>query len=221
MASGAVASGAYSAGSYAAGALAAGAFASGAGVDGWDLTQGAKADSVCGTATGTCSVISLLKFLNTAVGSAIPDCGANPCTNHIGLVDQGRAGSSAWPTAPSANATGGATTGGTASGIAANSNNSTNLKASAGTVYGVQTGNINASTAYWLKLYDKATAPTCGTDTPVKRILIPPNNSGNNVTLPVGVKFSNGIGFCIVTGIADNDNTSVPAATIAFNIDWN
>ena len=81
MASGAVASGAYSAGSYAAGALAAGAFASGAGVDGWDLTQGAKADSVCGTATGTCSVISLLKFLNTAVGSAIP---AGP--NLIGKV---------------------------------------------------------------------------------------------------------------------------------------
>lgn len=66
------ASGSVSAGAYAAGALAAGAFASGSGVDGWDLTQGAKADSVCGTATGTCSVVSLLKFLNTSVAAAIP-----------------------------------------------------------------------------------------------------------------------------------------------------
>lgn len=51
--------------SYAAGALSAGAFAAGAGVDGWDLTQGAKADAVCGTSTGTCSVLALLKYANT------------------------------------------------------------------------------------------------------------------------------------------------------------
>jgi hypothetical protein len=67
-----MASSSVSAGAYAAGALAAGAFASGAGVDGWDLTQGAKADSACGTATGTCSVVALLKFLNTSVSAAIP-----------------------------------------------------------------------------------------------------------------------------------------------------
>lgn len=64
--------GAYSAGSFAAGAFAAGALATGAGVDGWDLTQGAKADGACSTATGTCSVVALLKFLNTAAGSSTP-----------------------------------------------------------------------------------------------------------------------------------------------------
>jgi len=67
LASGAVASGAYSAGSIAAGAVVAGAF-----VDGADLTQGATADAVCATATGTCSVVSLLKYLNSAVNSSIP-----------------------------------------------------------------------------------------------------------------------------------------------------
>jgi len=70
--SGSIASGAVSSGAYAAGALAAGAFATGSGVDGWDITQGAKADAVCGTATGTCSVIALLKYLNSAVNSSIP-----------------------------------------------------------------------------------------------------------------------------------------------------
>src|ERR1035437_4400647 len=41
----------------AASSYSAGAFVAGAAVDGWDITQGAKADSVCGTATGTCSSI--------------------------------------------------------------------------------------------------------------------------------------------------------------------
>lgn len=104
--------------------------------------------------------------------------------------------------------------------IAANSNNSTSLKGSAGTVYGVQTGNINASTPYYLKLYDKATAPTCGTDTPVAVFLIPPSNSGNNPPIFIGKAFSLGIGYCIVTGIANNDNTPVPAGTVIANIDY-
>lgn len=82
MASGAVASGAYSSGAFASGAFAsgsigsgavasgafaAGALAAGAGVDGWDLTQGAKADSVCPTDTGTCSIAALIKRTNQQV----------------------------------------------------------------------------------------------------------------------------------------------------------
>lgn len=123
-----------------------------------------------------------------------------------------------WLTTPSAGATSGATPHFV---VAANSNNSTNLKASAGTVYSIQTSNINASTAYFIKLYDKATAPTCGTDTPVAGYVIPPSNGGNNATIAVGKKFTLGIGYCVVTGIANNDNTSVPAATILVNVDYN
>jgi hypothetical protein len=48
-------------GSYAAGALSAGAFATGAGVDGWDITQGTKADAAWTTGSG--SVIALLKAI--------------------------------------------------------------------------------------------------------------------------------------------------------------
>jgi hypothetical protein len=104
--------------------------------------------------------------------------------------------------------------------VAANSNNSTNLKASPGTVYGIQLSNISATIAYFFKLYDKASAPTCGTDTPVAAYVIPPSNGGNNVVLSVGKAFSLGIGYCIVAGIANNDNTSVPAATVLANVDW-
>jgi hypothetical protein len=54
-------------GSYASGALASGSIASGAMVD-----LGSQADAACGTATGTCSLIALQKYNNTATSGAIP-----------------------------------------------------------------------------------------------------------------------------------------------------
>ena len=72
IASGAIASGAIASGAVASGAIASGALASGAGTDGWNATLGAKADTVCATATGTCSEIALLKYLNSAVAGSIP-----------------------------------------------------------------------------------------------------------------------------------------------------
>jgi len=108
--------------------------------------------------------------------------------------------------------------------VAANTNNSTSLKATAGTVYAVQLGGIGAAPAY-LKLYDKASAPTCASDAVVVQFIIPAastaaNGGGSNVSIPVGKNFTNGIAFCVVTGIADNDNTAVAAATFIINIDY-
>lgn len=108
--------------------------------------------------------------------------------------------------------------------IAANSNNSTNLKASPGIVHAIQVFGIGSAPAY-LKFYDKATAPTCGTDTPSKQIMIPAastaaNGSGAIATI-LDAQFTVGIGYCVVTGIAANDNTSPAAATFVINIDWN
>lgn len=121
---------------------------------------------------------------------------------------------------PTAGTTGGATT---AFGVAANTNNSTSVKGSAGVVYSVQVYNNSATIAY-LKLYNKATAPTCGTDTPVKVIGIPGNTSlgGNNVSFGggTGAAFGTGIGICIVTGIANSDNTAVAANAYVYNIDY-
>lgn len=63
----------------ASGSYAAGALSSGAGVDGWDLTQGAKADGACASDNGTCSLTALIKrtnqnltTVNTSIGSSIP-----------------------------------------------------------------------------------------------------------------------------------------------------
>lgn len=108
--------------------------------------------------------------------------------------------------------------------VAANSNNSTLLAAGAHNVYSVQLGGVGAAPAY-LKFYDKATAPTCGTDTPSKVLIIPAaataaNGGASNVNNPLGSGFVNGLGICVVTGIADNDNTAVAAATFLINFDW-
>jgi hypothetical protein len=75
---------------------------------------------------------------------------------------------------------------------------------------------------YYLKLYDKATAPTCGTDVPVFVVPVPTTGTagqGGGVALPMdnGLQFNNGVGFCLTSGIADND-TGVAAVGVVINI---
>lgn len=53
------------------GSVSAGAYVAGALVDGADITQGATTQSVCGTSTGTCSEIQLLKFANAQLASLV------------------------------------------------------------------------------------------------------------------------------------------------------
>lgn len=119
---------------------------------------------------------------------------------------------------PTGGPTGGSTT---YSKISTADNNSVNIKASAGTVYSIQASNINAAARY-LKLYNKATAPTCGTDTPVFRYTIAASSGPTPaITFPVGASFPLGIGICIVTGITDADNTSTAASEQLVNITYN
>lgn len=108
--------------------------------------------------------------------------------------------------------------------VAANSNNSTLIAIGQHTVYSAELGGIGAAPAY-LKFYDKATAPTCGTDTPIKVLIIPAastaaNGGGSNISVNPGIQVNLGLGICVTTGIADNDNTSVAAATFLINIDY-
>lgn len=145
----------------------------------------------------------------------------NPCYNTNGSNCVGVGTTTPLPVTPSASAANGSTQFHI---VAANSNNSTSLKATAGTIYSIQLGGIGAAPAY-LKFYDKASAPTCQSDTIVSQFIIPAastaaNGGGSNISLPVGKSFTAGIAFCVVTGIADNDNTSVAAATFIINIDY-
>lgn len=216
---------------------------------------GTQADSVCGTATGTCTLQALIKFLNTAATSSIPAGtaligdvnvrqGGTALSTTNGIYSnllQGNAVLSATNgtfanvlqgnavlsiTNPIFNrsvatATGGASTTGN---IGANNTTAVVVKASAGTLYGAQIYGIGSAPAY-LKIYN-ATSATCGSGTPVKRLMIPAastaaNGAGSNISFgETGVDFSTGITYCLTTGIADNDTTAPAASTFLVNLDW-
>jgi hypothetical protein len=103
--------------------------------------------------------------------------------------------------------------------LSAASNNSTLVLGRSSVVKMLVAVNTTA-TIYYVKLYNKATAPTCGTDVPVITVPVPALATGGPpVQLGVddGLLFPLGVGFCIVAGIADNDNTSA-ATGVALNL---
>lgn len=104
---------------------------------------------------------------------------------------------------------------------AAATTNATNVKASAGRVYGIQGYNAVAAVTY-LKLYNIATAPTVGTTVPVKTLALPPS-SAFAFDWPRGYAFATGIGFGLTAaaGGADNSTTAVAAGDVlGLNIDY-
>lgn len=105
--------------------------------------------------------------------------------------------------------------------ISAASTNGTSVKGSAGHVYGIQAFNTNAAARY-LKLYNKASAPTVGTDTPVKVLTIPGNTAGAGLIVESdkGLAFGTGIAFALTTGVADSDTGAVAANELVVNIDY-
>lgn len=110
-----------------------------------------------------------------------------------------------------------ATTGGTTVGklIAAATTNATSVKGSAGHLYWVYVYNASGSVQY-VKFYNKATAPTVGTDTPVLTLPIPPGSAAT-FSLPQGAAFATGIGFGTTTDVADNGSTAVAANSLVIN----
>lgn len=94
---------------------------------------------------------------------------------------------------------------------AAASTNATVARASPGRAIGASGHNANAAARY-LKLYDKATAPTVGTDTPVATIYLPATASFD-IDLH-GLMFRTGIAYALTTGGADNDTGALTAGDI-------
>lgn len=95
------------------------------------------------------------------------------------------------------------------------------IKDAPGRVTSIMATNVNAAVRY-VKLYDKATAPTTS-DVPVFRGAIPGATTGGGFVFPLpptGLIFRNGIGIRLVTGVADNDGTDVAATEIVVNIGY-
>ncbi|MBI4033846.1 hypothetical protein HY379_02495 [Candidatus Saccharibacteria bacterium] len=83
------------------------------------------------------------------------------------------------------------------------------IKSSPGQIYGWFLFNKSSAVRY-VKLYNKASNPTVGLDTPFMTIPLPAGG-GANVNFTSGITFTKGIGVGATTGASDGD-TGAPAA---------
>ena len=102
--------------------------------------------------------------------------------------------------------------------VAAATTNATSLKASAGNIAAIDLFNVATYTVF-LKLYNKISAPTVGTDTPVWTIPIPATG-GFSIDFSQGEYFSTGIAFAITKLQADSDTTALVAGDVTGRIKW-
>ena len=93
------------------------------------------------------------------------------------------------------------------------STNATSVKASGGTIYGINVSNTGAAARY-VKLYNKASAPTVGTDVPVLTIPVATNSIISLDMGAVGLRLGTGIALAITAGSADTDTVAVGASEV-------
>ena len=91
--------------------------------------------------------------------------------------------------------------------------NATVAKASAGRLYRIHGYNAATGVRY-LKLYNKASAPTVGTDVPVVTIPLSPSREFDIDLGLIGQYFSTGIAYALTTGAADADTGVLTAADV-------
>lgn len=96
------------------------------------------------------------------------------------------------------------------------STNAANHKSTAGNLFEISVSNPTATAAY-VKLYNKATAPTVGTDVPVMTIVAPATSATQtqsqvNLTFSqIGKRFPLGIGMAITAGPLATDTAAAVA----------
>lgn len=88
------------------------------------------------------------------------------------------------------------------------STNATLIKGSSANVNSIVVANVRNSNVF-LKLYNKATAPNVGTDTPSMTIVIPANLTLSVPCGPFGIRFPLGLGMGLTTGIPVNSTGAV------------
>lgn len=91
------------------------------------------------------------------------------------------------------------------------------VKANAGGIFNLSVSNSNAA-ARFLKLYNKATAPTAS-DTPVRTYYLAPL-SARDISVPDGLGFDVGISLRASTLVADSDNTAPSTNDVIVNIGY-
>ncbi len=91
--------------------------------------------------------------------------------------------------------------------VTAATTNAASIKASAGSLFDITFSNITATPAF-VKFYNKASAPTVGTDVPIVTFQVAANATVTYQFGPVGKRFTTGIAMAI-TGAAPATDTTV------------
>lgn len=94
--------------------------------------------------------------------------------------------------------------------VTAASTNAVAVKASAGSLFEVTLSNITATAGY-VKLYNKAVAPTVGTDVPVVTFAVAANTTVVYEFGAVGKRFTTGIALAVTAGSAASDTAAFVA----------
>jgi hypothetical protein len=96
---------------------------------------------------------------------------------------------------------------------AAATTNATVLSAVPVDVYHISAMNTTASLKY-LKLYNKKTAPTVGTDVPAMTIALQPSNVLTQIPIDLGLYFNQGLAIALTGAAADADATALAAGDV-------
>lgn len=102
--------------------------------------------------------------------------------------------------------------------VSAATTNATSVKASAGKVMSLRVFN-NAAYDVFFKFYDKASAPTVGTDTPTWTIPLKAG-TGYSDHFHIGDDFTTGIAYAITKLQADTDTTAVAVNDVTGKMHW-
>ena len=225
MASGGVASGSFASGALASGSVASGAIASGAVASGAIASGAIVAGAV---AAGASSFVELEDVASAAADAGVKvmakrtaapaDTSGTDGDYEMLQMDNGLL----W-TAVGAQPTGGMSY---KTIVSAATNNETDIKTSAGTVYFISAQSLDATPVY-VKFFNKTAANvTMGTDSAEYQFMIPANSTAANgagLVLnfgPQGIAHSVAITIAIVTGIALDNNTAVSANEVVLTVGY-
>lgn len=150
------------------------------------------------------------------VGSITNSVTVGSITNPVTVSTHAVTQSGTWNVVPTK-----ATTGGLSrlKVISAATTNATVVKSTAGQLYSIHLFNTGV-TARYVKFYQKATAPTVGTDTPVLTYVVPAGTALRVSLDSLGDAFTSGIGMAITGGYADTDTTAVAAGEVIGSVHY-
>jgi hypothetical protein len=100
-----------------------------------------------------------------------------------------------------------------------NTGAATVVKASSGTIYAINANNTTAAARY-VRLFQKATAPTLGTDVPSVVVTVPAGSSKEISYASGGLVFGSGIGVAVTTDAAQLGSTAATAGDVQVTISY-